>query len=48
MNECAAAEERDTVFSFGHIYFLCHDPRIRDFKKSKAEGILLGLYAVPN
>lgn len=48
MNECAAAEERGTVFSSGHIYFLCHDPGIHDFKKSKAEEIQLELYAIPN
>lgn len=48
MNECAAAEERGTVFYSGHIYFLCRDPRIRDLEKCEAEGMQLELYAVPN
>lgn len=48
MNECAAAEERGTVFSSGHIYFLCCDPRICDLEKCKAEGIQPKLRAVPN
>lgn len=48
MSECAAAEQRGTVFCSGHIYFLCRDCRIRDLEKCKAEGIQLELYAVPN
>lgn len=48
MNECAVAEERGTVFSSGHIYFLSSDARICDLVMCKAERIQLELYALPN
>lgn len=48
MNECAAAEERGTVFSSGPIYFLSSDARIHDLVQRKAERIQLELYALLN
>jgi len=48
MNECATAEERGTVFSSCHIYFLSSDARICDLVKCKAEGTRLELHAVSN
>lgn len=47
MNECSTGEERGTVFSSGHIYFLRCDPRLHDFEGCKAEGIQLELNSLP-
>lgn len=46
MNECAAAEERGTALSSGHIYFLSSYGRIRELVRCRAELIQLELCAV--
>lgn len=48
MNECAAAKERGTVFSSGHIYSPSSDARMPDLVKHKGERIQLKSYGVLN